>query len=117
MNRKVFFAAIYAATSLSLAVFLDAFYWAGPVTPHLGLARSAIGGSILFAIACVASLFDLRSGVACAVVASILCWPFFGGELSSVIGVWRSQAAVLTLTLSSAYTLSQLRRCSQVRSC
>jgi hypothetical protein len=124
MKRKVFFAVIYATTSISLLGFFDAFYGAGPV-PYHPLTHCAIGGSVLFAIACVVSLFHLRSGIVCALVASLFCWPFFAGELSMVLRVWRSLvsvvvrdygmwndrlAALLTLMLSSAFSLSQLRR-------
>jgi hypothetical protein len=127
MKWKVIAALVYAATTLSLWGFFDALYGSGPIIHHLGLIRSAISGAVLFAIACVISLFNLRTGIVCALVACLLCWPFFGGELSMILLVWRSLfsilgysmwgdrlAAVLMLTLSSVYSLSRLRSLFQV---
>ncbi len=76
----------------------------------------------MFVVAFVFSLFSLRSGIVCALAACVLSWPFFAGELSLILGVWRSLlsvvhysdwgarlAAVLMLIVSSVYSLSQSR--------
>jgi hypothetical protein len=129
MKRKVILALIYAATALTLLGFFDALYGAGPVTHHLGLIRCGLGGAVLFAIACVISPFNARFGIVCALAASVLCWPFFAGELSLILhaglsvlsevryAMWGDRlAAVLMLTISSVYSLSRLRLLLRERS-
>ena len=122
MKQKTISAVIYAATTLALAYYFDALYGGGAVTHHLGLIHIAIAGTILFAVACILSLFSLRLGVLCALAACILSWPFFSGNLYAILRVWRSLfsvvhyanwgaslAAVLMLIISSIYSLGRLR--------
>lgn len=122
MKQKVVSAVIYAITALALAYYFASLYGAAPVTRHLGLIHTAIIGALLFVVACVLSLFSLRSGTACALAACTLSWPFFAGVLSAVVGVWRSLPSILhdanweaslqsvvMLIFSSIYALSRLR--------
>ena len=123
MKHKIVSALVYGITALSLADFLDSVYGAGPIfQKYVGLTHVAIAGAILFAVACLLSLFNERLGIACGVVACILSWPLFSRELSVALGVWRSLHSVLgyaywtariasvgMLIVSSIYSLSQLR--------
>jgi hypothetical protein len=121
MKQKIISVAIYAITTLALWGFFDGLYGGEPITRHLSLIHAATAGAILFAVACVLSSFSLRFGIACALAACILSWPFFAGELSAILRVWRSLfsvvhyspwgdrlAAVLMLTISSIYSVVQL---------
>ncbi len=122
MKQKIVSAFIYAVTTLALAYFFDGFYGGEPSTRHLGLIHAATAGAILFAVACVLSLFSLRLGTVCTLAACILSWPFFSGNLFAILSVWRSLfsilrysnwgaslAAVVMLIISSAYSINQAR--------
>jgi hypothetical protein len=123
MKYKIVSALVYGITALDLANFFDSVYGAGPISSnYIGLTHVAIAGAILFAVACLLSLFNLRMGITCGLVACILSWPFFAGELSLILGVWRGLfsvvgyaywtarlASVWMLIVSSIYSLSQLR--------
>jgi hypothetical protein len=122
MKQKAVSVVIYAFTALALANFFDSLYGAGPITHYLWLIHTAIAGAILFVVATVFSVFSLRIGIACALAACVLSWPFFAGELSALLGVWRSLfsvvhysywgarlESVLMLIISSFYSLGRLR--------
>lgn len=120
MKQRISAAVIYAMTSLVLAGYFDSLYGAGPVTHRLGLIHAAFAGALLFVVACAMSLFALRLGVACGVVASILSWPYFGPRLLAIPwsrfiqvlphAMWAdTYAAILMLIISSAYSAIRLR--------
>ena len=120
MKQKILSAVIYATTALALAQFLDDLYAGEPVTDHLGLIYLAIAGTILFAAACILSLFTLRVGVVCGLGGGILSWPVFAIAIpripwGSVVSIfpysnWRYVlTAILALVVSSAYTVNRLR--------
>lgn len=77
MKQKIVSAVVYSLTALDFASFFDSLYGAGPVTRHLGLIYVAIIGAVLFAVASVLSLFNLRIGIACAFAACILSLAVF----------------------------------------
>jgi hypothetical protein len=120
MKRKIISAIVYAATSVALAGFFDALYGAGPVTRYLALIHLAIAGTVLFAVACVLSLFTLRVGVVCGLAGSVLSWPYFAIQISTI--PWGSTVsilshanwqdvltAILALVVSSVYSVNRLR--------
>jgi len=115
MKQKIIPSAIYALTTVCLAEFFDAAYGAGPVTRYVRLTHLAIAGTVLFAIACISSLFTLRFGTVCALAASVLAWPYFANALTaipwgSLVSVlpyanWRYElTAILLLAVSSVYS-------------
>jgi hypothetical protein len=121
MKQKVISAVIYAVTTLALAAFFDGLYGGESLTRHLVLIHVATAGAVLFAVACVSCIFSPRFGIVCALAACILSWPFFSGNLFAILKVWRSLfsvvhysnwgdslAAVVTLIISSIYSLSRL---------
>ena len=84
MKRRILSVLIYATTAFALAEFLDGLYGAGPVTHHLALIHLAIAGTILFAAACILSLFTLRVGVVCGLGGVVLYrfgGPYFAFKL------------------------------------
>jgi hypothetical protein len=116
MKQRSVSAVIYAITTLSIACFFDGLYGAGPVKHHLELIHVALVGASLFACACVLSIFAVRFGVACGLVACILSWPYFGFLLFATrwsgltllvlrLPQWQDLfAALLLLFIASAYT-------------
>jgi hypothetical protein len=120
MKKRILSAVVYAITTLAVAGFFDGLYGSAPVTHHLGLIHTAIAGTILYASACLLSLFTLRFGVICGFLASILSWPFFGilvyaipwrslAPLLVESPTWRDQfAAILMLIIATAFSLEQL---------
>jgi hypothetical protein len=122
MKPRIISAIINAITTLAFAYYFDSLYGGGGVTSHLALIHTAIVGAILFAVACILSLLNLRFGIACSLVACFLSWPFFAGELSVILGDWQNLlsdlpyanwkpklAAVVMLIISSVYSVSRLR--------
>jgi hypothetical protein len=126
MKQKIISLVIYAITTFALAGFFDGLYGGEPIPHRMWLIwvqiYAASAGTVLFAVACVLSPFSLRFGIACALAACLLSWPFFAGQLSAILSVWRSLfstvhypawgdrlAAVLMLILSSIYSVVQLR--------
>jgi hypothetical protein len=120
VKRKIISAAVYAATSFALAGFFDGLYGAGPVTRYLGVIHLAIAGTILFAVACVLSLFTLRVGVICGLCACVLSWPYFAIQIPTIpwnrvfavlhYANWQDlMTAILALVVSSAYSVNRLR--------
>jgi hypothetical protein len=120
VKRKIISALVYAATAFALAEFLDALYGAGPLTGHVRLVQLAIAGTILFAAACMLSLFALRVGVFCALAGGVLSWPCLvievpgipWGSLLSILpdANWQDLViAILALVVSSVYSVTQLR--------
>jgi hypothetical protein len=120
MKRKILSVVIYVTTAFALAEFFDGLYGAGPVTLHLGLIHLAIAGTILFAVACILSLFTLRVGVVCGIAGGVLSWPYFAIQLPTI--PWGSlvsilphanwvdlMIAILVLVVSSVYSVNQLR--------
>ena len=78
MKHKVVSALVYGITALDFAEFFDSVYGAGPISPHhIALMHTAIAGAIVFALACLFSLFNLRIGVMCGLAACVLSWPLF----------------------------------------
>jgi hypothetical protein len=119
MRQKGVAAIVYGATAIALALFFDGLYAEGP-TRGLGLIHAATVGCVLFAVACLLSFFTLRSAVAGAITAGILSWPLFGPALRTtpwhrVFSIVRYSnwqdllAAILTLAISSVYSIIQLR--------
>ena len=120
MKKRILAAVVYVITAVALAGYFDGVYGGEPITRHLGLIHTATAGATLFAVACLLSLFTLRFGVICGLVASILAWPFFGpimvaipwGRILQMLPYARwadTLAAILMLTISSIYSLAQLR--------
>lgn len=120
MKRRILSVLIYATTAFALAEFLDGLYGAGPVTHHLALIHLAIAGTILFAAACILSLFTLRVGVVCGLGGVVLSWPYFAlqmpaipwGSLISILphANWVDLlTAILVLVVSSVYSVNQLQ--------
>ena len=120
MKRKILSLVIYVTTAFALAEFFDGLYGAGPVTHRLGLIHLAIAGTILFAAACILSLFTLRVGVVCGIAGGVLSWPYFAiqmptipwGRLASIFPHAHSVdllIAILVLVVSSVYSVNQLR--------
>jgi hypothetical protein len=118
MKYRAILAAIYAITTLCLGSFLDYLYNGEPITRHLGLIHAATVGAILFAVACVLSVFSLRLGIVCALVACILSWSYFCIQLSIIPWgdlIWFARyrpgtlAAILSLIVSSAYSVIMAR--------
>ncbi|MGB9105850.1 MAG: hypothetical protein WCC59_13900 [Terriglobales bacterium] len=120
MTRKLIPAVVYAATAFAFAGFIDGLYGGEPITHHLGLIHVATAGAILFAVACVLSLFTPRVGVVCALVGGVLSWPYFAiqvfaipwGSIVSILPYanWQDLlTAILALVVSSVYSVNQLR--------
>jgi|SRR5882672_3156567 len=120
MKPKILSGIIYATTALALAQFFDALYAGEPVTDHLGLNHLAIAGTILFAAACILSIFNLQAGVICGLAGAILSWPGFAFVMPTIpwgsfVSSFRYSnwgfllTAILALVVSSAYSLNQLR--------
>ncbi len=120
MKQKILSAVIYATTALALAQFLDGLYAGEPITHHRALIHLAIAGTILFAAACILSLFTLRVGVVCGLAGGILSWPCFAVGMTAI--PWRSVVSIfsysnwsfvltsiLALVVSSAYSVNRLR--------
>jgi len=120
MKRKILSVVIYATTAFALAEFFDALYGAGPVTRHSVLIHLAIAGTILFAAACILSLFILRVGVVCGLAGGALSWPCFAIQMPAI--PWGSLVsilpyanwlylltAILVLVVSSIYSVNLLR--------
>lgn len=126
MKRKVIAAVVYAATAFALASFFDALYGAGPVTRGLWLIHLAIAGTILFAAACIVSLFALRAGILCAIAGGILSWPEFADSFGFI--PWRHilsilpyanwlvlLTAIFALIVSSAYSIDEVSLLFRIR--
>ena len=120
MKRKILSAVIYATTAFALAQFFDGLFAGEAVTDQLRLTYLAIAGTILFAAACIVSLFTLRIGVVCGLGGSILSWPYFAIGMptipwGSVVSIFPYSnwafvlTAILGLVVSSAYSINQLR--------
>jgi hypothetical protein len=120
MKRGVLAALVYLLPALTMALVFDSIYGAGPVTRHVGVIHAGVAGAIAFAIASLLSLFSLRFGLACAIVACVLSWPFFGPllyffpwkELPSALGYanWGPEfIALLTLMGAHIYSAFKLR--------
>jgi hypothetical protein len=120
MKLKFVPAALYATTAFSVAADLDSLYGAGPLTNSPTRIHLAVAGAALFALAFLLSLVKLRLGIVCGFIAGIVSWPLVGIEMAvipwtSLPGVlplahWSDiLAAVLMLTVSSAYSLVQAR--------
>jgi hypothetical protein len=130
IKQRIPSAAVYAITVLALAVWLEDVdgMEPGPITGFFGLIQMAIAGVILLAIACLVSLFAFRLGLVCGLAASVLSWPYFGRLLFAapwdrLVGLmtgsplWRDQfAAILTLIITTTYSLYRLRFLPQVPS-
>jgi hypothetical protein len=121
MKKKLIPATIYAGTFAALVVFFDALYGGGPVTRNLWLIRLAIFGTVLFACACIASLFSVRMGVICGLGASTLALPYFvllaravpWGNLFSALphAEWRYVlTAIVALACSIIYSITSVSR-------
>jgi hypothetical protein len=120
VKRKILSGAIYATTAFALAQFFDALYAGEPVTDHLGLIYLAIAGTILFAAACILSLFTVRVGVVCGLGGGVLSWPAFAIAIptipwGSVVSIFPYAnwpfllTAILALVVSSVYSVNRLR--------
>lgn len=120
MKLKLVPAVLYATTAFSTAVDLDSLYGAAPVTHALMRVHLAIAGAALFAVAFLLSLITPRFGIVCGVLASVMSWPYVGSEMVAIPWAKLTDvlpnarfapqvAAVLMLTLSSAYSLVQAR--------
>jgi hypothetical protein len=119
MKHRLVCTLIYAATTFCLGEFFDGLYGGEPIIYHLGLIHVATAGAVLFAVACVLSLFTLRFGIMCGLLAGILSWPYFAIQLSGVPWgnlIWFARyrpdtlAAIVTLIASSLYSAVHLRR-------
>jgi len=84
MKRKIISAAVYTTTALAFAGYFDGVYSGEPIIHHLGLVRAATAGALTFVAACLLSLFSLRSGRVCGVLACLLSWPWFVIELAAI---------------------------------
>jgi hypothetical protein len=130
MKSRVIPAVLYAFTALVLANWFEDVdgMEPGPIPfPHIGSIQIAIIGTVVFAIACLASLANLRYGVALGLLACVLSWPYFAGillstplrRLASLLGdstLWRHEySALLLLAISSAYSLAHLRYTRRAR--
>jgi hypothetical protein len=120
MKRKIISAVIYASTAFVLAEWFDALYGGEPLTDYVGLIHLATAGTVLFAAACILSLFTLRVGVVCGLAGGVLSWPYFAipipiipwSKLVSILPYsnWLNVlTAILVLVVSSIYSVSQLR--------
>jgi hypothetical protein len=103
-----------------MALVFDSIYGAGPVTRHLGAIHAGVAGAIVFAVASLLSLFSLRFGLVCSIVACVLSWPLFGPllyflpwtELPRALGYanWGPELiALLTLMVAHIYSAFKLR--------
>jgi hypothetical protein len=119
MKQRIAAALLYLLAALALAGYFDALYGAAPVDHRLGLIHAGIAGAILLAVASLMSMFSLRLGAVCGLVAGLLAWPYFGPILMSfpwsrmfeVLGyaMWADSLAALgTLTIASIYSLTQI---------
>ena len=70
---------VYAATAFTTAMDLESLYGAAPIVSSTSI-DLAIAGAVLFAIASVFSLFTLRFGITCGLVAVGLSGPFSSGR-------------------------------------
>jgi hypothetical protein len=118
MRQKIISAAVYAVTSFAFMGYFDGLYAMEHITYHLGLTHAATAGAVLFAIACVLSMFSLRVGIMCGILSAILSWPFFAIELYAVPWrdlVWFAKyrpdtlTAIFCLICSTYYSINQLR--------
>jgi hypothetical protein len=120
MKYRLISTFIYGIATFCFWLFFDALYGAGPVTRDLALIYLAIGGSILYAIACVSSLFSLRFAVISGLAGALLVWPYFAIEVREIpwsklwsalpYANWRYElAALFFLVVSSCYLAVQLR--------
>jgi len=116
MKQKIPPAALYVITALAVAGYFDALYGAAPVTHRQTPIHFAIAGTIIFAIACLLSLFSLRLGAVGGLVGACLSWPFFGPilihfpwtKLPEVLpyAMWAdSLAALVTLIVATVYSV------------
>jgi hypothetical protein len=117
MKRKVISAAVYAITAFAFLGYFDGLYGGEPIIYHLGLIHVATAGAILFAVASVLSLLNLKVGIACGIVATILSWPYFAIGIFAVpwshpFGFVRwpdTLTATFCLICSTYYSVDQLR--------
>lgn len=122
MKRKIISAVVYAASAYALAEFFDGLLGGEPFTgPVPKLIYLAIAGTVLFFLACILSLFSWRVGVFCGSAGGVLSWPCFAvslpaipwGSLFSILPYsnWSNLLmAILTLVVSTTYSLNQLRQ-------
>jgi hypothetical protein len=124
MSQKIVAASLYAVTSFFLWAFLDAIYGAGPITRYNILVYSASLGLGLFVIACFLAPFQRLWSIRCAVAGAVLSWPEF--ILVSTAIPWGNlvwfvryrpgtATALVCLTFSSIYSLSQLLSSNRIR--
>lgn len=119
MKPKIILAVMYALTTMSVAVVLEAIYYGEPITHHQLFLYAATVGSVCFAAAGVMSFIKLRIGLIIGFVAIVLSWPYFvleGEGISWRNLVWFAQfrtamlAAISCLIISTLYSLNILRR-------
>ena len=95
LGRRIFGALILLIAVLAEAQWLGYFRVLqednGQVLP--ALARIAVGGCVLFAPACLLSLFNFRAAVILGALAACLSWPHFGLLAASI--PWRDLGWVL----------------------
>jgi hypothetical protein len=118
MKRKIISVAVYAITAFAFLGYFDGLYGGEPIIYHLRLIHVATAGAILFAVACVLSLFTPRAGIVCGIVAAILSWSNFAVELYWIpwsnflwFAKYRPDAltAIFCLICSTYYSINQLR--------
>jgi|SRR5579862_7707971 len=68
---------LYAVTAFTCASYFVALSGAEPATHTPITIPSAILGAALFGVSCAISPFSSRFGIIGALMASILCWPYF----------------------------------------
>jgi hypothetical protein len=119
MKQRAAPALLYLLAALALARYFDSLYGAAPVVRRLEAVHAGIAGTILLAVACLLSLFSLRLGGVCGLVAGLLVWPYFGPILVSFpwsrvfevlpYAMWAdSLAALVMLTIASIYSMARL---------
>ena len=117
-NGRILLSVLYAVTALCMAGFFDGLYAGEPITRHRALIYLASGSLGLFLAASVLSFFKRKVGLGIGLLAAILAWPFFAIQLAVLPWYelswylryrFDSWTTLLTLIVSSIFTLAQIR--------
>jgi hypothetical protein len=129
MIKRILSAAIYLTTVLCVGNYCEMIDGMEPprLPPsalQVNLWHVAIAGALMFAIACIVSIFSHRLGIFCGLGACLMSWPHFGALLVTfpvrqlmtllpfpwVSDLWPGIIGALAMLLiSTVYTLIKLR--------